>query len=111
MENKIFSFLGLAQRSGNLVTGEDTCESYIKKNNLKLVIIAKNASDNTKKKFKDMSSHRGIRFVIYGDRDELSQAVGKYNRTVYGIKDEGFANKLFLLIKEYDDWLNNVGGG
>lgn len=107
MENKILSFLGLAQRSGNLVTGEDTCTSYIKKNAAKLVIVANDASDNTKKKFRDMTTNRNTRFVVFGKRDDLSHAVGKMNRTVYIIKDEAFANKLFSLIK---DCSNNLGG-
>lgn len=111
MKNKIFSFLGLIQRSGNLVTGEDTCASYIKKNAVKLVIVANDASDNTKKKFYDMTSHRNIKFVIYGDRESLSLAVGKVNRTVYAVSDKGFANKLHSLIKEANDCLNNSGGG
>lgn len=110
MENKIFSFLGLAQRSGNLVTGEDTCRYYIKKNQIKLVIVVQDASEHTKKKFSDMANYRNIRFVIYGDRESLSHAVGKVNRTVYGIKDERLANKIFFLINEYNDVPNNLGG-
>ncbi|TCO79901.1 L7Ae/L30e/S12e/Gadd45 family ribosomal protein [Marinisporobacter balticus] len=107
MENKIFSFLGLAQRSGNLVTGEDTCIFNIKKNAVKLVIVANDASNNTKKKFQDVTGHKNVKFIIYGEKKQLSHAVGKINRTVYGIKDEAFANKLFSLIK---DCLNNLGG-
>ncbi|MCT4606767.1 MAG: ribosomal L7Ae/L30e/S12e/Gadd45 family protein [Marinisporobacter sp.] len=110
MKNKVFSFLGLAQRSGNLVTGEDTCTMYIKKNHVKLVIIANDASDNTKKKFRDMADFRNIKFVIYGDRQSLSQAVGRANRTVYGIKDIGLAKKIFSLIQEAENGSNNLGG-
>ncbi|QEK12232.1 50S ribosomal protein L7ae [Crassaminicella thermophila] len=100
MNDKVFSFLGLAQRSGNLVTGEDTCTAYIKKNAINLVIVAEDASNNTKKKFKDMTMYRNINFVIYGNKNELSHAIGKTNRAVYGIKDKEFAKKIFSLIKE-----------
>jgi ribosomal protein L7Ae-like RNA K-turn-binding protein len=110
MENKILSFLGLAQRSGNLVTGEDTCKIHMKKNGLKLVIVTEDASDNTKKKFRDMTEYRKIKFLIYGDKELLSHAIGKVNRTVYGIKDDVFASKLFLLITEVQGGLNNLGG-
>lgn len=110
MENKILSFLGLAQRSGNLVTGEDTCKIYIKKNGLKLVIVTEDASDNTKKKFRDMTEYRKIKFLIYGNKDCLSHAIGKTNRTVYGIKDDVFASKLFSLISEVHESSNNLGG-
>ncbi|QXM06105.1 L7Ae/L30e/S12e/Gadd45 family ribosomal protein [Crassaminicella indica] len=110
MKNKILSFLGLAQRSGNLITGEDTCEIYIKKKAVQLVLIAKDASDNTKKKFRNMTEFRNIKFVIYGDRQDLSRAVGKLNRTVYGIKDKGLARKILALIEEDKDCSNNLGG-
>ncbi|QZY56794.1 L7Ae/L30e/S12e/Gadd45 family ribosomal protein [Crassaminicella profunda] len=110
MENKVLSFLGLAQRSGNLVTGEDTCAAYVKKNAVKLVLIANDASDNTKKKFQDMADFRNIKCVIYGDRQKLSQAVGKPNRAVYGIKDTGLAKKISSLIEEVKDGSNNLGG-
>ncbi|MCT4618659.1 MAG: ribosomal L7Ae/L30e/S12e/Gadd45 family protein [Marinisporobacter sp.] len=110
MKNKIFSFLGLAQRSGNLVTGEDTCAIYVKKNAVKLILIANDASDNTKKKFSDMAEFRNVKFVIYGDRQSLSQAVGRPNRTVYGIKDIGLAKKIFSLIQEAKNGSNNLGG-
>ncbi|WZL74887.1 ribosomal L7Ae/L30e/S12e/Gadd45 family protein [Clostridiaceae bacterium 35-E11] len=110
MENKVFSFLGLAQRSGNLVTGEDTCKYHIKKNDIELVVVAEDASDHTKKKFSDMSNHRNIKFIIYGKRENLSHAVGKVNRTVYGIKDERIANKIFFLMNQDKDGPNNLGG-
>ncbi|WP_053957393.1 L7Ae/L30e/S12e/Gadd45 family ribosomal protein [Inediibacterium massiliense] len=110
MENKIFSFLGLAQRSGQLVTGEDTCTLYAKKKAIQLIIIPQDASENTKKKFKDMANHRNIPFLIYANRESLSKAVGKSNRTVYGIKDKGFATKILSLVQDEKECPNHLGG-
>jgi ribosomal protein L7Ae-like RNA K-turn-binding protein len=110
MDKKILSFLGLAQRSGNLITGEDTCEYHIKKGHIRLVIIPLDASENTKKKFKDMCEFRRIQYVIFGKRDELSSAVGKSNRAVYAIKDAVFASKIHSLIMESMKDLNSLGG-
>lgn len=110
MDRKVLSFLGLAQRSGNLVTGEDTCQHHIKKGNIYLVVIAEDASENTKKKFQDMCKYRNIRYVIYGKREDLSHAVGKLNRAVYGIKDAAFANKIYDFIRESMENSNSLGG-
>lgn len=110
MKSDISSWLGLAQRSGNLITGEDTCQFYIKKNAVKLIIIPEDASSQTQKKFQDIARHRNIPFVIYGRRDILSQAIGKSNRTVYAIKDQAFAKKILSLIEEHRGSLNNRGG-
>ena len=110
MSNKFLSFLGLAQRSGNLVTGEDTCEIYIKKGNVKLVIVALDASENTKKKFNDLCVYRNIKIITYGDRDQMSHAIGKSNRAVYGIKNMAFSETLIKLMTEEDQGVKNSGG-
>ena len=110
MNDKVFSYLGLAQRSGNLVSGEDTCERLMKKNGAKLLIISKDASNNTQKKFVDMATYRNIKYFIFGHREELSAAIGKSNRAVYCIKDEGFAEKIYRLLEEAEGCSNKSGG-
>ena len=52
-EDKIYSFLGLATRAGKIVSGDDSTLLELKRGNVKLVIVAEDASDNTKKLFKD----------------------------------------------------------
>ncbi len=107
MTNKILNFLGLAQRSGKLISGEDTCLFSIKKNAVKLIIVSEDSSIHTKKKFQSIAQQKNIPFFIYGNKKSLSQAVGKNNRAVYAIKDQVFAKKIFCLIKQYHDSLNN----
>ncbi len=110
MKNDISNWLGLAQRSGILITGEDTCLFYIKKNAVKLIIIPEDASSQTQKKFQNIARQKNIPFVIYGHRDILSQAIGKANRTVYAIRDQVFATKILYLIEKHRGSLNNRGG-
>ena len=47
--------LGLATRSGNLVSGEFMTEKAVKGRKAFLVIVSREASDNTKKKFTNMT--------------------------------------------------------
>lgn len=98
-EAKIYSFLGLAQRAGKLVSGDDSTMLDIKKNKVKLVIVADDASNNTKKLFKDKTSFRNINCVIYSTKLQLGLAIGKSPRAVVGIKDASFANKVLDLIE------------
>ena len=51
--NKIYSLLGLAQRGGNLVSGGFMVENSIKDGNARLVLVAVDASANTRKEFSD----------------------------------------------------------
>ena len=50
-QNKIYSLLGLAMRGRNLVSGEFQTEDAVKKGSAMLVIVAEDASANTKKLF------------------------------------------------------------
>ncbi|GAA0862605.1 L7Ae/L30e/S12e/Gadd45 family ribosomal protein [Paraclostridium tenue] len=98
-EAKIYSFLGLAQRAGKLVSGDDSTMLDIKKNRVKLVIVAEDASNNTKKLFKDKTSFRNIACVTYSTKLQLGLAIGKAPRAVMGIKDVSFADKVLELIE------------
>lgn len=98
--NKVYSMFGLAQRAGKLVSGDDICEMTIKTNKCCLVIVSQDASDRTKKKFKDMCSHRNIKLLEYGEKERIGDHIGKESRSVIAIKDENFARKIEELIIE-----------
>lgn len=97
MENnisKIHSLLGLAMRAGKLVSGEDATLLDLKKNKLNLVIVAEDASNNTKKLFNDKSSYRKVECICFSNKEELGVSIGKASRAVIGIKDIGFTKKI-----------------
>jgi len=100
LKNNINSFLGLIQKSGNIASGDDTVEIDMKKKKCKLLIIAEDASENTKKRFLDMAAYRKIQYVIYGSKADLGCCIGKSERAVISIRDSGlareFLNKLNL---------------
>lgn len=94
MDRRTQSMLSLCQRAGKLVTGDDTVLANIKNGTALLVIIAGDASDNTKKKFTDKCSFYNIPFTIASDKVELNSCIGKYNRTVFAVTDENFAAQI-----------------
>ena len=95
---KIHSLLGIAMRAGKLVSGEDGTMIDLKKGKLNLVIVAEDASNNTKKLFKDKSSFRHVNCIELSTKSDLGISIGKDSRPVIGIKDIGFANKIIQLI-------------
>ena len=101
MKEKIVNFLGLAMRAGKVKTGESVIINEIKKHKIQLVIIAEDASENTKKVIKNKCESYHISFRIFGTRSELGQALGKAERVNVGITDQGFAKKLLSMIEEY----------
>jgi len=92
--NKFFSMLGMCQRAGKLVSGELPCENAVKSQKAKLLIIASDASDNTKKKFSNASKSKNIDLLIFGNKIELGRWIGKDMRSSVAVVDEGFANQL-----------------
>ena len=52
--NKALSMLSLATKAGKTVTGEFSTEKAVKEGKAYLVVVAQDASDNTKKKFKNI---------------------------------------------------------
>ena len=100
MNNQIYSFIGLMQKSGKLSSGDDTVEREIKKGNVKLLIIAQDASDNTKKRFEDMAKYRNIPYIYWGTKIDLGSSIGKSSRAIIAVKDRGFANGLLNKVKE-----------
>ena len=52
MQNdKVLSMLGIAAKSGNVVSGEFSTEKAVKTGHAYLVIVSEEASDNTRKSF------------------------------------------------------------
>ena len=91
---KIYSWIGLAMRSGNIVSGDDTTLREVKKKRVKLVIIAEDASKNTKKLFTDKCSFRSIEHYEFGEKNELGMSIGKSPRAVLGIMDGNIAAQI-----------------
>ena len=99
MINKIYSMLGLCMKAGKLAYGSDMCEENIKKDKVKLLIVSEEASENTKEKFKNFCNNKNVEFVIFGTIDLISHNIGKNNKAVVAILEEGFAIKLKEMLK------------
>ena len=63
----------------------------------KVVIVATDASENTKKKISDKCIYYQIPFIIHFTRSELSQAIGK-ERTICTVTNNGFGKKFRELL-------------
>ena len=89
--NKALSLISLATKAGKTVSGEFCTEKEVKTGYAELVIVADDASDNTKKKFKNMCEFYEVPIYFYGDKDTLGHAMGKEFRASLAVTDPGFA--------------------
>lgn len=90
-KNKVWGTLGLAMKSGNIASGEFLTEEAIRARKAKLVLVAEDASDNTKKKFKNSCQYYHVPFVVFGDKEMFGKAIGKEFRASMAVLDPGFA--------------------
>ena len=93
-QNKIESLLGLCTRAGKLASGEFAAEGAVKDGSACLVIVATDASANTKKLFKDKCSFNQVPCFEYGTKESLGHAIGKEMRASIAVLDEGFAKSI-----------------
>ena len=55
--NRVLSLLGLSKKAGRLVSGEFSTETAVKTGKACLVLVSREASENTKKKFRNMCDY------------------------------------------------------
>ena len=90
----VLSMLGLAARARAVVSGGFSTETAVKSGKAYLVLIAEDASDNTKKKFSNMCDFYEVPYYYYGEKAYLGHAIGKEERTSLAVTNEGFANSI-----------------
>jgi ribosomal protein L7Ae-like RNA K-turn-binding protein len=94
MDKQIQSLLSISMKAGKIVTGGFSCERSLANGQAKLVLLATDASDNTKKKFIQKTFYYQIPMFMVGSKAELSHCVGKRDSAVYAVTDVGLAANL-----------------
>lgn len=96
--DKALSMIGMTAKAGRLVSGEFSTEKAVKSGQAHLVIVAEDASDNTKKMFQNMCTFYKVSISFFGTKEELGHWVGKAQRASICILDEGFAKSVLKKI-------------
>ncbi len=103
MINKAFGMIGLATRAGKLVSGEFSTEKAVKDGKAYLVIVATDASDNTKKLFSDKTLYYNVPLRVFGTKEALGTAMGKKFRASIAVTDSNFAVQIMKQIDSLDE--------
>lgn len=93
-QDKIVSMIGLATRAGKTASGEFMTEKSVKGGQAYLVIVAADASDNTRKMFRNMCTYYKVPLYIYGTKELLGHGMGKESRASLAVLDENFADTI-----------------
>lgn len=94
MTEKFFAMIGLAKRAGKINIGEDRIKSDIRQNKARLVIIASDASENTKKSIKNSCNYYKVKYIEAEDKALLGKSIGKEICVAVAVNDENFAKAI-----------------
>ena len=93
-KNSVLPLIGIAKKAGKIAAGEFQTENAVKSGKASLVIISAEASDNTKKKFRNMSTFYDVPVYFYGGKVELGAAIGCEFRASLAVLDEGLSRSI-----------------
>lgn len=88
--DKILNNLGLCQRSGSLISGEEMVVEYLRSGKVYYIFLANDASVNAKKKINDKAKFYNVEVDSKYSSVEISTAIGKVGRMVVGVTDRNF---------------------
>lgn len=92
--DKVLSTLSIAAKAGYVASGEYQTETAVKKNTAHLVIVASDASENTKKMFRNMCEFYKVPMRIYGTKEDIGHSIGKEFRASLAVTDKGLSDSM-----------------
>lgn len=99
MTDRVLSNLSLAAKAGKVKSGETSAAQAIRSGQAFLVVVASDASENTKKKFRNMAKWYDVPCVEYADRGSIGHVIGKEYRSAVVITDEGLSDLICRSLK------------
>ena len=94
INKKIIGLIGLAAKARNISYGADSVEIQVKKKKVYLIIVAQDASDRTKEKFKNISEKYKIPFIVWGKIEEISKAIWISNKAILGVENLNLSKEI-----------------
>ena len=93
-DRRVIFALGLVQNTDKIASGDFAVKSALKGGKVKLLIIASDASDNSKKDIYYLAGLYSVKTIEILDREQLGMAIGKAKRTAIAVLDANFANMM-----------------
>lgn len=99
----VLRLLGLGQRAGSVVAGDEAVRAKVQRHQAKLVIIAEDAAASTRRDFGSLSIKFGVPCVCCCTKEKLGAAIGKSPRAVLALLDENLARRIVEYLEEGKD--------
>ena len=97
-DERLLSLLGLAQKAGKIVSGEMAVEKAIRNRTARLLLVAADASESTKKNYQDISAYYSTPIFILLSKHQFGMSIGKVNRAALAVIDIGFSKAILKIL-------------
>lgn len=101
-DESLHRFIGMAEKAGKVISGYDAVEHAMIKNLVKLVVVAHDTSDSTKKRMTREADKKSIKYITYSDKAHLGECIGKSPKALIAITDEHFSSQLLLMMRRLE---------
>ena len=81
----------MRQNRGKVISGMDAVAESVQKHKAKLVIVAQDTSEKSKKNIKYVCTNNGISVIELSTIELLSRSIGKKNKAIICITDKNFS--------------------
>ena len=101
LEDRIASYLSLANKAGKVISGTDKVTDELKSRPPGILFIASDISLDIGEKVKALAKRAGVEYVQLFTKDRLGALIGKELRTVVAVVQSGFVVPLKQELEKY----------
>lgn len=98
--DRVMSLLGIAMKGRLAVSGENQTLEAVRTGKARVVLVSGDASDNTKKLFRDKCTYYQVPVFEYGKKEDLGRAIGKDLRSSVAVCDVGLAAAVIAQLEQ-----------
>jgi len=109
LRERILGFLGLANKSGKIISGGSLVSDAIRSGNKPgLVLVATDVSEAIGKRIETLAGFNRIPCVCIMTKDDFGAILGKAPRSAVAVRSGGFVKQLVSVIERYRNFLGEV---
>jgi predicted RNA-binding protein YlxR (DUF448 family)/ribosomal protein L30E len=109
MEDRIASYVALANKAGKIVSGSDMVMHILKKGGKeRIILFSTDVSCDIRQKVINLAEKNGVEYFSLFDKERVGALIGKSLRSVVAVEGQGFVSSIK---KELERYRNFVGGG
>ncbi len=101
--DKALGLIGLAKRAGRIAAGEEAVKDSVRFGKAQVVILASDASDNTRKNITDSCKYYGVPYYVAYTKEVLGHAIGNNFNAAIAVLDSGFSQNIEKYLQQSID--------